>query len=460
MTGQSVEPAVTRAMAEMVVALGPEHLSPQALELVTQAFVDCLGCMLAGARQPESQIARGWVEALGSAGEATLFGTGARAAAAPAALANGVSAHALDYDDFVLRRMVHTSVSLVPALLALAERSGASGMDVILAYAAGYETAARIARRLNPDHYERGWHSTSTIGGLGTAAAAARLLGLDRDGVATAVAIAASSAGGLRANFGSMVKPLHAGNAAFSAVTAAELAARGFSASRSILDGPRSYAAVYGDADAGGLSAADFALDSLELAESGMVFKRYTCCGAMHAAIDATLELAAEHGLAPDDVARISCAVHPMAPQILIHHVAATPDEGRFCVEYSLAVALVDGDAGVAQYTEERIADARVQDVSRRVEVTVDESLSAGEGAATELSNSIVTLETRAGQAFTRRVKPHRPMSWAESERKFRSCAATVMDERAAGSAFALARRLPELDDVAALARAFAAPAP
>jgi 2-methylcitrate dehydratase PrpD len=252
-----------------------------------------------------------------------------------------------------------------------------------------------------------------------------------------------------------MVKPLHAGNAAFHGIMAAELASRGFTASTSILDGDRSYIEVYRNDETATLSAGDFALDVLELVESGITFKRYTCCGAIHAALDATLELAEEHELTAEKIARVRCAVHPRAPEILIHHVANSPEQGRFCVEYSLAAALTDGDAGVAQYTEERIADPALQELSSRVEVFVDEALGAGEGAATAISNSIVTIETVGGETFERRVTPHRPMSWAELERKFRNSASVVLGEDGAASALSIARALPELDDVSTLLNAF-----
>ncbi len=449
--------ATTRAMAELVLSLERRQLSDEVVDLVTRGFVDSLGCSLVGSLQPDGQISRGWVESLGGNGEATLFGgRGSRAPAALAALANGTTMHALDYDDFILKRMMHPSVVYVPLTLALGERLHASGEDVILAFVAGFEVASRISRAIIPEHYAKGWHSTSTIGGLGAAAAAARLLGLDEAGVAQAVAIAASSAAGLRDNFGTMVKPLHAGNAAFHGIAAAELVARGFTASRSILDGERSYIEVYRNNDAT-LSPEDFALDGeLEIETSGITFKRYTCCGAIHAALDATLELRAKHGLTPEKISSMRCAVHPRAPEILIHHTASTSEQGRFCVEWSLAVAIADGDAGIPQYTEERLEDPIVQDLSRRVDVYVDEELAMNEGAATAISNSVVTIETTAGDVFVHRVPPHRPMSWVELERKFRSSASLVIDEAAAEHALQLAHGLAGLDDIGELARAFA----
>jgi 2-methylcitrate dehydratase PrpD len=449
---------VTRAMAELALSLARTHVSDDAFDLVTRAYVDCLGCGLVGSVQPEGTIARGWVESLGGVPESTLVGGhGTKAPASLAALANGTTMHALDYDDFILRRMMHPSVVYVPLTLALAERTGASGEEMIMAFVAGYEVASRISRSIIPDHYERGWHSTSTIGTLGAAVAASRLLGLDAAGLAKAVAIAASSAAGLRDNFGTMVKPLHAGNAAFHGIMAAELVSRGFTGSSSILDGDRSYIDVYRNHDAT-ISPDDFALDGgLEIESSGITFKRYTCCGAIHAALDATLELRAEHELTPETVKSVRCAVHPRAPEILIHHTAATPEQGRFSVEYSLAVAIADGDAGVPQYEDARLADPVVQDLSRRVDVFVDESLATSEGAATALSNSVVTVETVDGRVLEHRVPPHRPMSWAEIERKFRSNASVVLDREAAERALELARSLPALSNGSEIAAAFAA---
>ncbi|HWX09931.1 MAG TPA: MmgE/PrpD family protein, partial [Gaiellaceae bacterium] len=158
-------------MAELVVTLDRRHISDEVVDLVTRAFVDSVGCGLIGSVQPDGEIARSWVESLGGIEEATLIGgRGSRAPAALAALANGTTMHALDYDDFILKRMMHPSVVYVPLTLALGERLHASGDDVILAFVAGVETAARIARAIIPEHYARGWHSTSTIGALGAAA--------------------------------------------------------------------------------------------------------------------------------------------------------------------------------------------------------------------------------------------------------------------------------------------------
>jgi 2-methylcitrate dehydratase PrpD len=271
------------------------------------------------------------------------------------------------------------------------------------------------------------------------------------------MAIAASTSSGLRQNFGSMVKPYHAGNAAFHGVASAELAARGFSADESILDGPRGFLAVFGGDPAPEPPADLFDGAELELGSSGIAFKRYACCGAIHAALDATLELRTRHGLTAADVASVRCAVNRWAPEILIHQSASTPSQGRFCIEYSLAAALVDGDAGVIQYTDARLHDAQIQDISRRVQVAVDEGLAVGYS----IFPAAVTIETTSGASHTLQIDVARgnmktPFTREELDAKFRSCASLQLRPEATEELLRLARGLLDLDDVGQLARATA----
>jgi 2-methylcitrate dehydratase PrpD len=291
---------------------------------------------------------------------------------------------------------------------------------------------------------------------LGAVVAAARLLDLDRDRLAAAVAIAASTSSGLRQNFGSMVKPLHAGHAAFHGVGAAELSARGFTGSPNVLDGPLGFGAMTG----GHLDAETFAGDRYELLESGLVFKRYTCCGAIHAALDALLELRAQHGLAPAGVRRIRCAVNRRAPQVLVHRSPSTGDEGRFSLEHALAVALADGAAELAQFDDERVADPALRELYGRVEVVVDERLPAEAGRFP----AVVTVETVDGASHSRAVDeprgfPANPLTEGELADKFRGCAGRLLDAERTEHVLDLLRRFDRLDDVSEVARA-AAPLP
>ncbi len=441
--------SATASLVELAASLRFEDIPASGVTLVRHAFLDTLGCMLAGASSEDAVPVVGWVESLGGADESVVVGSSRRAPASLAAFANGTSAHALDLDDFS-PTMMHPSVCLVPPVLALGERERASGRELITAYAAGFEVMARLCRALNPGHYARGWHSTSTAGVVGAAVAAAKLLELDADRIATAMGIAASWSGGLRDNFGTAVKPLHAGSAGLHGITAAELAARGLTASREILDGERGFLAVMANGD---IEESAIAAEPLELATSGIAFKRYACCGAIHTALDGLLALRAEHGLRPDTVASVTCAVNRWAPEILIHHTADSPAQGRFCVEYSLAVALADGEAGIAQYTDERVADPALRELAERVGVVVDDALAVDRTAFP----ATVTVETTDGRRLSvtvdqARGTPELPLGTDELVAKFRSCAAGALPADRLDRTVALLLGLDELHDVGVLA--------
>jgi 2-methylcitrate dehydratase PrpD len=421
-----MDQSFTAQLADLAVQLTTDDVPSPAMDLVELAFIDTIGCALAGSRSEEVRLAAGWAVGLEARPEATVIGgRGERLPAAFAAMVNATAGHALDLDD-VSPAMTHPSTCLVPPLLAVSERTGASGADLMMAYIAGFEVCVRLCRVLNPEHYYRGWHSMSTVNGLGVAAATARLLGLDARGVRMAMAIAAASSSGIRKNFGTMVKPLHAGQAAFHGVQAAELAASGFVADDAILDGQHGYLEVFGDDDT---VVADVDISRLELVDSGIIFKRYACCGALHPAIDAVLDLVARHSIRPEDIVRISCSVNSRAPAVLVHHQVVAPAEGRFSVEYSLAVAAIDSDAGPAQYTTERVADPEVQRLSRSVTVVVDDDLPTGYA----LFPAEVTIETAHGGGHTQRHDiargdPKQPFGPDEIIEKFRRCAAFVLD--------------------------------
>src|SRR5207244_10014372 len=202
----------------------------EARAVAARAFLDTIGVRSAGATEPAARAVQRVVQADGS-GPCAVVGTSLRASAGNAALANGTAAHALDYDDMCFVSLAHPSAPLVAAAWAAAEIAGASGRALLDAYVVGFEIEGRLGRAMNPRHYRRGWHCTSTLGTIGAAAACARLLGLDQTRVPSALAIAASCASGLKENFGTMVKPLHAGLAARNAVLAAELARAGMTAS-------------------------------------------------------------------------------------------------------------------------------------------------------------------------------------------------------------------------------------
>jgi 2-methylcitrate dehydratase PrpD len=422
------------------------------------AVLDGVGCILAGTRSEAGRIITSWVADQGGTPDAAILGTPFRGPAAPVALATGTCGHALDFDDYT-SRWAHTSVTLLPALLAVGEREGRSGADVLDAYFIGYEVTCRLCRQINPLHYARGWHSTSTVGVLGVAAAVCRLLGYDEATVRKAVGIAASAAGGIRKNFGSMVKPLHAGLAAEGGVKAAELAARGFTADLDILDGDRNFLTVYrGDDPVTTAPPGIFDFDQpLEIEEKGLAVKRHVSCGAIHPAADAILELRAKNPELsdPNNIASISCSINRIAPDILIHHVASTPDQGKFSLEYSLAAALIDGQLGLAQYEPGRMSDPAVQALSRRVRMDVDTTLAPG----SMKFPAVVTATTIDGRTFVASVAlakgdPVETLTEGEVKAKFMDCSHGVLPHEAAERAALMLLDLDRVEKLSDLARA------
>jgi len=446
--------SLTASIGRFAAALRFEDIPAEGVARAKASILDLIGCALAGVHAEEAEPVRRVAAADGGLPQAQVFGALVKLPPAAAALANGAAGHALDYDDSSPPMIGHPSGSLVPSLFALAERDRRSGAEVIAAYVAGLEVAARLGRHLNPSHYAAGWHATATLGTLGAATAAAKLLGLDANGVRTAVGIAASSAGGIRKNFGSAVKPLHAGLAARNAVLAASLAAAGLTADRNAIDGERGFIDVFGGAARPDLSVLRFDDGSpLEIVASGIGIKRYACCGCTHSALDALLALREEHELDPAAVEAIGCTMNSLVPDVLVHHRPVTPPQAKFSMEYCLAVALIDGDCGMAQFTEARVADPEVRALLQRVHPEVDAAIPYRNG----VYPSTVTIRMRDGssvQGHAEEAKGHpdRPLSVEELRRKFMDCATRTLPVERAAAAFEALAQLEHCADLAILA--------
>jgi 2-methylcitrate dehydratase PrpD len=400
--------------------------------------MDTVGVAVAGSIEPAAQIVRRTLGPAGPSkpgtqGPCSVWGTPARASAPDAALANGTAAHALDYDDMCFVSLAHPSAPLVPAILAAGELSGASGRAVLDAYVAGFEIQARLGRLMNPRHYQRGWHCTSTLGALSAAAGAARLLGLNAAATAHALAIAASSASGLKENFGTMVKPLHAGLAARDGVLAALLARAGMTASASAIDGAQGYLHAF-DSERDDLSTAVDDLGSRwEILDTGITVKLYPSCAGTHPTLDAVLDLIADERFTADDVERIDVDVDPIVPTILIYARPATALEAKFSLPFCVAAAVVWGRLGIDSFDDARIRDPRVSALMSRVTMHVDEEIGKGKPSLTEARVRVTLSDGRVlvREAHGARGYPEKPATPAELEAKFLACAGrAVPDEQ------------------------------
>ena len=232
---------VTSMLAEFITKSRLEDCPEAALDGARRAILDCLGVMLAGSVEPAARILQRVAQAEGGLPLATVVGTGRRTGAVWAALCNGTAAHALDFDDTNFALMGHPSAPVLAAALAAGELALADGRAVLHAFLLGFEVETTLAEVINPAHYEHGWHATCTLGTLGAAAAAARLLGLDAAQTRHALAVAASQSSGLKENFGTMTKPFHAGHAARSGVLSALMAREGWTASEHAIEGPQGF---------------------------------------------------------------------------------------------------------------------------------------------------------------------------------------------------------------------------
>jgi 2-methylcitrate dehydratase PrpD len=306
-------------------------------------------------------------------GEARIcFGTEG-ASAVEAALVNGAAAHALDYDDVGIGvHPAHPSAALGPAVLAEGEALGLSGRDVLAAYVTGYEVWVELGRRDRTPHHVKGWHPTATFGAVAAAAAAARLHGLDARRAAHAVAIAASQAGGIVANFGSMTKPFHAGRAAQVGVLSARLAAAGMTAAADALESPKGFLHAISPQGEVDLDAAPEFGRSWWILRHGLGFKLYPMCYGTHRALDGMLALVREHEIAAADVAGIEIVMGPVQLVTLVNHDPKTGLEGKFSAEFALAIAVIARRAGVAEVSDEFVQRADVRALMRKVRITVD----------------------------------------------------------------------------------------
>jgi 2-methylcitrate dehydratase PrpD len=436
------------------------RISASALALARTALVDVTATTLAGAAEPVGRLVTTWVREAGSAPRATVVTGGFKAATAEAAFANGTMAHALLYEDTTFVSMAHSSVVLAPAVLALGEDAGASGRQVLEAYVIGYDVLTRLGRALNPSHYEKGWHATVSLGTMAAAAAAARVLRLDAARVEMALGIAASMAGGSRQQFGTMTMPLHAGHGARSGVVAAELASRGVTADRGILESRMGYCALFAGSEAPDLDPLTRGLgEQWEIERAGYVLKPYPCGAPLQRAIDAILALRARHAIDPDAVREIRVGVSYMFAGVLIRTDPQTGLEGKPSLEFCAAVAMLDGRLGLDAFTDARVHDRRTRAMMARVVKYVDPALERGSPAvATDPmgDRTTVTIAMADGRELVETVRfargsPENPMSRDELAAKYDECAALSLDAARARQALGLLEGLDELASVASL---------
>jgi 2-methylcitrate dehydratase PrpD len=444
--------SLARELAERICALRYQDLPPAAVYASRVAVLDTVGVMLAGSREDAPRIVAEVLALDHAAGPCLVFGTARRAGCLDAALVNGSAAHVLDFDNTASNLGGHVSAVVVPALLAAAEAFGASGRDLLLGHTAGFETG-RIGRALNPLHSDKGWHPTSTIGVFAVAAACARMLGLSVAQTEMALALSASLAAGVKANFGTMAKSLHAGQCARSGLLAALLARKGFTANPDVFEHRQGFFELFGGSgnyDAGRALAGWLApYDSVD---PGASYKLYPCCYSTHAAVQGALELARAHGpFEPDAIARVDVRAHESR---LLHTDRPDPEsplEAKFSIQYCVARALLDGKVTLEHFEADAHREPRIRRVLPRVHAAPYTGVLAWPD---DPFDAEVAVELADGRTLA--VKVDRPLGRTAAEpipypllqAKFEDCAAQVVGRAAAAAA---ARRIETLEELASL---------
>ena len=439
--------ALTLSVGQFIADLSPNRIPEEAMRIARLGFIDCIGTMIAGRNEDAVGIMRNTLAP--PAGPSSITFSAARAPAPEAAWINGVAAHALDYDDVALRG--HPSTVLVPAILAEAEALDATGLEMLVAYVAGYETWAEMFRRDSGLLHKKGWHPTGLYGAVGAAAACAKLRRLDAGKAAIAVALGASQSAGLMANFGTMTKPFHAGRAAHAGIMAARLADAGFTAATDALEHPQGFLhAISPDGTEDRVSEARLG-ETWALLTQGLGIKKSPTCYCTHRAIDGVLDLMAAHPVRADDVQQITVKISDYFATVLRNHAPDTGLAAKFSIEFAMASGIVARRVGLRELTDEFVRRDDIQALMRRVRTeTTTEYDPELPGAAFADQVTVETTDGRvlAGEKVTRATgHATRPLSEAQIYDKFADCLAVGATDIPAATLFA---RLKGLEGIAA----------
>lgn len=424
---------VTRYVSEFVVNTKYTDIPADVVELGKKSILDSVGLALAGSRAETTHLVLSYVRSLGcSSGKASVLGTSDKWPLRFAAFANGVAIHADDFDDTQLAvqkdrvygLLMHPSVPVLPAVLGSAELKATSGQDFITAYQVGVEVECKITEAISPRSYQDGFHSTGMCGVFGSAAAVARIRGFSAERTSTAFGVAASQSGGLRENFGTMMKPFQAGHAAEAGVVAADLAELGWTAATTILEADRGFFHAYG-----GSYNPDSIVHKLgnpwTFATPGVSIKPFPSGSLTHPGMTELLRMIRANNIRAEDVEQVEVGTNHSNLTTLIRHQPKNGLEAKFSMEYAMAVLLVNGKAGLGEYTDAAVNQPDVQNMIKRVRFYEDPE---AEAAGYDKMTTLIKIHLKNGKVLQGHAdfgkgSPSNPMSFDEVAEKFYGCA-------------------------------------
>jgi 2-methylcitrate dehydratase PrpD len=428
-------------LAEFVVAFDLKQVPPEIVELARLAFIDTVGVAVAGSHEEVAHIAAGMVKLEGTAPQCTIIGQSFKASPQLAALANGVSSHAMDYDFSYVSGQ--SAAPVIPALLALAESGGATPAEFLGAFIVGCEVVARVGRSSPRISNGGGWQGAGVIGGIGAAAACAKLMKLPVEQVAHAIGISASLVSGLPANYGTMTKPLHVGNGARNGLMAAMLASNGFTSSPIALEGDNGYYASFARALKTDYAPFKDIGSRWDLKETGYSIKYYPCGGRGHTAIDAALLLRDKVGNT-NEITNIHCWMSPSSAKRVVTKYPIDVESAKFSASYVVAYSLLYGAPKIKAFTQEALNDARIKALAGLVTASADPQLSDEWGNPTRVRITLKDGGTLQEQRDYPIGSTELPLTEAQVEEKFMDCAMQTISEDAARKLFAIASTITD----------------
>jgi 2-methylcitrate dehydratase PrpD len=453
---------LTDYVGRFVVSTTYEDIPADVIELGKKSILDGLGLALAGSRAQTGTICRHYLEELGVCrGESIVIGSALKTSPRFAAFVNGVSIHADDFDDTQLSAakdrvyglLVHPTVPVLPAILALSESRNISGKELMLSYHVGVEVECKITEAISPRHYQDGFHSTGTCGAFGSAAACAKLLRFDQSKTLNTFGLAASQSSGLRENFGTMTKPFQAGHAAESGLVSAELVGLGWTAAEQILEADRGFFHAFGGSyDASAIK--DRLGKPWTFVSPGISLKPYPSGSLTHPAMTELTRLIESNNIKADQVEKVDCGANHNMTTTLLHHQPKTGLEAKFSMEFCLAILLLERTAGLGEFSDKIVRRADVQEMIRRINFYVDPQ---AESAGFDKMTSILKIHLRDRRVITGRAEfakgsPANPMSFDEAATKFKGCAEYANWPRVkTEKIIAFVRTLDSVSDVSAL---------
>ncbi len=439
---------ITRTLAKFIVNHRAADVPEKVRHEAARSFLNWTGCAVGACRHETVERALAALDEFSGPRVATVLGRGDRLDVMLAALINGTSSHTFDFDDTHLKTIIHPSGPVASAILALAEKQPVKGEDFLHAFILGVETECRIGNAVYPAHYDVGWHITATAGVFGAAAAAGRLLGLTEQQMVWALGIAATQASGLREMFGTMVKPMHPGNAARNGLLSAFLAAQNFTSAEQGIEGRRAFANVLSttrnyDEITGKLG------ETWEAALN--TYKPFACGIVEHPIIDGCVQLRNEHNLKAEDIESIALKVHPLVLELTGKRTPQTGLESKFSVFHSAAVGVIFGAAGEEQYSDGVACDSRVMALRDKVTATVEEGVHEDQAR--------IAIRMKGGRTLEKFVEHavgslDRPMSDADLEAKFHGLADGILSRPGADRLIRMCWNVGKLKDAGEVARA------